>query len=322
MNQTDIKILKAETITDDSINGGRVSFASEVISGVKFNLFPRVTSSERDSGVTRYRKAFISNMNPLGETAYGASVAISTPGNGEDRFYIKQGTHSDTQDDLTSDGWTGCGTLAYTAYAGDTSIQVIFKSNDYTIPEGAMLIIKDDLGNTVNIRTSASAPCAEWNGTTATIQLESQLPDGFSSYSTHVGVMIETGSLAPEMTDISVSSASGSFDKSIVTLYNGGTIADTYSITFDSAFSFAVAGAETGALASGTTGSAYEPSNPQTNKPYFSIPSESWSGIFEPGDTVTFTTAPSCAGFWIKEAVPAGCAHEPNNSFNLDWMID
>ena len=322
MNQTDIKILKAETITDDSINGGRVSFASEVISGVKFNLFPRVTSAERDSGVTRYRKAFISNMNPQGETAYGASVGISTPGSGEDRFYIKLGTHSDTQDELTSDGWTGCGTLAYTASPGDTSIQVAFKRNDYAIPEGAMLIIKDEQENTVNIRTSATVPCTEWNGTTATIQLESQLPDGFASYSTHIGVMVEAGNLTPVMTDISISSVSGVFDESIVTLYNGGTVADTFSITFDSAFSFAVSGAEKGAMASGTTGSPYEPSNPQTNKPYFSIPSESWSGIFEAGDTITFTTTPACAGFWIKEVVPEGCAHEPNNSFNLDWMID
>lgn len=322
MNQTDIKILKSETIIDDSGNGGRVNLASEVISGVKFNLLPRVTSTERDNGITRYRKAFISNMNQLSETAYGSAIAISSPGNGEDMFYIKAGSDSDTQGDLSADGWTGCGTLAYTASAGDTSIQVSFKANDYSIPEGALLLMKDEQGNSVNIRTSTTAPCAEWNGTTATIHLESELPSGFTAYETYVGIMIETGDLSPELSSVSVSSSSGAFDHTLITLYNDGTEADTFSITFDSAFSFAVSGAESGVLTSGTTASAYEPINPKTNKPYFSIPAESWSGIFEAGDTVTFTTEPASAGFWIKEYVPAGCAHEPNNSFNLDWMID
>jgi len=321
MNQADIKIIKAEIITDDSINGGRANFASEVISGVKFNLLPRVTSTERDNGITRYRKAFIANANQLGETAYGASVAISSPGNGEDRFYIKAGTDADTQHDLTADGWTGCGTLAYTASAGDTSIQVMFKANDYTIPEGALLLLKDELGNSVNIRTTTE-PCVQWNGDIATIQLENQLPDGYPAYSTSVGVMIEVGDLEPTLTDTAISSTEGTFDETVVTLYNDGTEYDTFSVTFDSSFSFQTAGINSGALASGTTGSPYEPLNPKTNKPYFSIPTASWAGIFEAGNTVTFTTHPACKGFWIKEAVPAGCAHEPNNSFNLDWMID
>ncbi len=90
MNQTDIKILKSENISETDTNGGRVDFSREVVSGIKFNLLPRVTSSERADGVSRYRKAFISNMNQTGETAYGASVAISSPGNGEDRFYLKK----------------------------------------------------------------------------------------------------------------------------------------------------------------------------------------------------------------------------------------
>jgi hypothetical protein len=322
MNQTDIKIIKAENITDETTNGGRADYSTEVISGVKFNLLPRVTSTERENGVTRYRKAFITNVNQLGETAYGASVAISSPGNGEDRFYIKAGTDKDTQNDLSQDNWTGCGTLAYTASSGADSIQVLFKAADYAIPAGALLLLKDNDGNTANIRTSSTNPYTEWNGNIVTIQLAEQLPDNYTAYDTYIGVMIETGDLTPTLTDISISSTDGAFDETYMTLFNDGTEADTYSITFDSSFSFQCSGVASGSLPSGTISTAYEPLNPKTNQPYFSIPAESWSGIFEAGNTVTITTEPSSKGFWIKEVVPAGCAHEPNNSFNIDWMID
>jgi len=176
MNQTDIKMIKSLDISDTETNGGRADFASEIISGIKFNLLPRVTSSERESGVTRIRKTFIANFNPSGETAYSASVGITSPGNGEDRFYIKAGTDRDTQTELTSDGWTGCGLLAFNGAAGSTSVQVSFKANDYNIPEGALLIIKDSSGNTCNVRTSDTSPCVSWNGNIATIQLDGQLP--------------------------------------------------------------------------------------------------------------------------------------------------
>ncbi|PLX66005.1 MAG: hypothetical protein C0602_12800 [Denitrovibrio sp.] len=322
MNQSDIKILKAINISDTDTNGGLADFAAEVVSGVKFNLLPRVTSTERADGKTRQRKAFIANVNQLAETAYGSAVAISSPGNGEDRFYIKAGTDTDTQAELTETGWTGCGALAFNASAGDASIQVTFKANDYTIPESALLLIKDELGNTCNIRTSQSAPCVSWSGDIATIQLDGQLPDNFTAYETNVGVMIETGDLTPVLSGVSVSSAGGSFDDNLITLSNGGTESDTFSITFDSSFSFQVSGVNAGVLTSGTTAAAYEPLNPKTNKPYFSIPAECWSGLFETGNTITFSTAPACKGMWIREVVPAGCAHEPNNSFNLDWLID
>ncbi|PLX68636.1 MAG: hypothetical protein C0603_05645 [Denitrovibrio sp.] len=322
MNQTDIKILKPENISDTDTNGGRVDLAAAVISGVKFNLLPRVTSTERADGVVRYRKAFIANMNQSGETAYGASVAISSPGNGEDRFYIKQATNTDTKLDIIEEDWTGCGLLAFNRTAGDTSIQVTFKSNDYTIKENALLIIKDDQGASHNIRTSQTAPCSTWSGNIATIQLDSQLPENFTAITTSVGVMIEAGDLVPSLQSVVVTSAGGGFDESLITLYNSGTEEDTYSITFDSSFSFHVSGVESGALGSGTTGSDYSPVNSKTGQPYFSIPVASWSGLFEAGNTITISTSPASAGFWIKEVVPAGCAHEPNNSFNLDWQID
>ncbi len=202
-------------------------------------------------------------------------------------------------------------------------MQVTFKkNNDYTIAEDALLIIKDEFGNTYNIRTSQTAPCVAWNGNIATLQLASQLPDNFTALTTSIGVMIEAGDLTPSILSADISSAEGGFDENLITLYNAGAEEDTYSITFDSSFSFHAAGVNSGELASGTTGSDYSPVNSKTGQPYFTIPTSCWSGLFEAGNTITLSTSPASAGFWIKEVVPAGCAHEPNNSFNLDWQID
>ncbi len=138
---SDIKFYKSKTVTDTSGNGGRIDRTKEVVSGIKYNLFPRVSYSERTSGVTRYRKEFIANMNDSEEVAYGVLYACMLHSGGQDRFYVKLGTHSDTQADLTDDGWTGGGPLYADVSAGSTSVQVNFDSNDYDVPNGASLVI-------------------------------------------------------------------------------------------------------------------------------------------------------------------------------------
>ncbi len=54
---TDIKFRKSAIVTDTGSNGGRKS-QTEVVSGTKHNLFPRITDAERTAGGTRYRKEF------------------------------------------------------------------------------------------------------------------------------------------------------------------------------------------------------------------------------------------------------------------------
>ncbi len=317
MNQTDIQLNRSLNITDTDTNGGRENKAGGIVSGVKFNLFPRVTSSERETGIVRYRKVFMSNMNTSGETAYGACAGLSSPGNGGDSFYIAIGTHTDTQAEAEGLAWTGCGQLAADAYAGDTAIQVYFKGTDYNIPDGCLLIIRSG-EDTETVR----AVSASFNGNTATITLQSQIADSYIASETYAGVMLELGDLTPGFENVSVSSLTGQFDPSGMALYNAGTEHDTYSITFTSALSYTAAGAETGVLPSGTISSSYSPINEKTARPYFTIPAECFSGTFEAGNSISFDTRPASAGFWIKESVPAGCAHEPDNKTTIDWLID
>ncbi len=316
MNQSDISIIRSVNITDTDQNGGRPDLASTVVSGVKFNLFPRVTSSEREAGVTRYRKAFIANSNVNGETAYSACVCIGTPGNGQDRFYIAPAEIDDTQVQLPAE-WTGCGKLTQSVTAGDSAITLLFKSSDFAIPEGALLLIQDG-EKSCNVRAASVSK----NVNTATVTLAGQLPYSFQADVTYAGVMLELGDLEPVLESSALGSLTGEFDHSLVVLSNGGTEYDTFSLTFTSALAFAAAGLYSGALPSGQTTAQYAPVNPKTGRPYFTIPSEAWSGTFEAGNSLTLVTLPSAKGFWLKEVVPAGCPHESDNRITLDWQID
>jgi hypothetical protein len=76
----DIKFRKSVVQTDTDVNGGRKGMV-EVVSGARHALFPRVTKSQREAGLIRYRKQFYSNENPDDESAYGVLIYLMRPSN-------------------------------------------------------------------------------------------------------------------------------------------------------------------------------------------------------------------------------------------------
>jgi hypothetical protein len=145
---TDITYKKSKTITDTTVNGGRMGDTS-VVSGAKHSLFPRVTKTERVNGVTRYRKEFWKNSNADDDIAYGVLQWIEVPSNAGDRFYLKKGTSTDTQSGLTSPPagtvhqWIGGGQLQTALSGAETSVAITMESNDYVFENGAYLHIAD-----------------------------------------------------------------------------------------------------------------------------------------------------------------------------------
>ena len=90
ISASDIKFRKSVVQTDTTANGGRKG-STEVMSGSKHALFPRVTKSQRVAGLTRYRKEFYCNENADDESAYGVLIYLMLPSTSEDRFYIAGG---------------------------------------------------------------------------------------------------------------------------------------------------------------------------------------------------------------------------------------
>ncbi|GAB6161890.1 hypothetical protein JCM12298_10490 [Desulfothermus naphthae] len=410
LSRDDIKCFKSLNVSDTDSNGGVMDETKEVINNVKYNLFPRVTYLERINGVVRYRKEFIVNRNANNEPAYGAIIAILKPSNGDDRFYIKQGTQTDTQADLSNEGWVAGGKLFEDVAAGATEIKLLFESTDVFIPNGGLFVIgeytplgtdlfqnvsyvrtknenrdillgyaqlnvtyyqffigsndrpitpntlkiiytiggtqyeaqDDGQGNIIGehltsatvdyeageinlhfdtspdqgseLRAQYTRRCYTWSGNVAIIRLEDVLPFAYqASNDVYGGVGLELGDLIPSIENVSVNSPNGTFDDSKIEVFNVGTIYETWTITFISSTTFSVSGSRIGSLPNGTISLEYAPINSNVNAPYFKIPADTWGGVWDIGDSITFTTIPAAKAVWWKEVVPAGANREPNN---------
>lgn len=178
VSASDIKFKKSVIVTDTSANGGRKSTV-EVQSGVRHNLFPRVTKGERENGVTRYRKEFWANENADDDIAYGTLIFLGQPSNAGDRFYLGEGEQADTQGDLEDYDplWMGVGQLNAVLSGGETSVQLAMENNDFQFPNDGYLHLTDmfSTGQTidsgVNIGDSVEYSGGTWSAISPTTEI-------------------------------------------------------------------------------------------------------------------------------------------------------
>jgi hypothetical protein len=176
--------------------------------------------------------------------------------------------------------------------------------------------------NGTNIDCNYAKSCATWNGNVATIELDEQVPYNFSASNSYAGVCIELGDLKPDVTDVTVTSGSGTFDESYIAVNNVGTVYDEWTITFQDATTFTVSGSYEGSLPGGSINAEYSPINPKTGTPYFTISPSAWGGSWQAGDTVTFKTIPAAKAVWWKEVIPPNTEREPNNVVVAELFIE
>jgi hypothetical protein len=179
ISTSDIKYLKPVTVTNTTANGGRKG-QTEVQSGIRHSLFPRVTKSERINGVTRYRKIFWTNQNEDDDTAYDVLQWLEVPSNGGDRFYFRKGTQTDTQGDIddSADTWTGCGALNAALSGGESQIKLDMENDDFVFVNGDYLHISDKkktgqtVDSDVDAGDSVTYSAGSWSKITATDDID------------------------------------------------------------------------------------------------------------------------------------------------------
>jgi len=466
VTRDDLVFVKSATVTDTDNNGGRKSYI-EVPNRARFNLFPRVTRPERMNGKTRYRKEFLWNKNASNEIAYGVLAYILYPSPAGDRFYLAEGTQTDTQGDIDdSYKWYGGGALHSDVTAGATQISVEFESDDFHIANGMTIAINSHflVGQTIMSGVRAfdavkfdsaqgmwvkeSAPDADsedvypygtylgdnkvfsyndngeleyltvaneeytgevigtgdgntkeftdtlehppvapntvtvyftiegatysgsddgsgsisgayissgsinyttglinltfttapdngtnmtcnytkqaysWSGNVCTIDLMFPVANDYLASNTYVGACVAVGDIKPSISDVTVNSTNGTFDYTLITEDNRGTVEDDWTITFTSSTEFTCSGANEGSVGSGNITSSFSPTNPNTGQPYFTIPPSVWGGAWTSGDTVTFKTHPAAAPLWWKEVVPAGTGPYSDNGVMLEVYVE
>lgn len=309
--QDQISFYKSVYVNDGLSNGGRIS-NTLITDNSLDNLFRNIQSAERTSGITLYRKMFIKNENPENISLENPRVFIENVNSGEDYYQIALGTYQDNQvDAIVVTDWHGSGRLLNSLSSGESSFSVLCKqASGY--PSTGSVIISDGLQQAECVLLNAPS----WNGTEVSLVISGEVGLNFAADSI-VSAVLPISELKPAIAYWTETSVSGVFDDDIypVTLFNIGTVDESWTITFLNATTFNVTGASIGSLGSGLISANFAPVNGSSY--YFSIDKNAWSGSWIAGDVITFNTVQAAQGIWIKESVPVGSGSQANNLCQL-----
>lgn len=310
----EIKTYRSSTVNDTTANGGPISMIEEA-SGLSSSLWPNVSKSQRAAGVTQYRKLFWKIEDSENLEATGVNIGLWQPTTSADRMYLFSGTEDDTQADIGTPDLFGAGKLYATATSGDTSIQVtlddisvsvfrdemLIRISDKTIESGAWSVT----GNEEFVRVDGTPTVS---GSVLTIPLDTALENGYGTSNTYVTGLIEIPSIKADVGTATVTSVSGTFDKTKVVPQNVGGLTHTLTFTFTSATAFTCTSDLYGEIGTGNRASTFAPTNNILGSAHVSIPSTCWGGTFVTGNTVVLELKAAAFGLWMKRVIPAGAS--------------
>jgi hypothetical protein len=307
-----IKFYRSIYVNDSLTNGGRIGPTLMVDNSLN-NLFRNIQSSELESGIDLYRKFFVKNENPNDLSLENAGMWISNISSGEDYFQLTVGTDQDNQssaDDYPE--WFGSGSLNENIGTSDTSFSVLCKQPS-GFPSDSSLILFNGSQQAEVVMLGDPV----WNGNLATITLTDEIGLTFLKDETVVSSMLPLQSLSPYVESWAAISLLGEYDNVTypISLYNIGTITESWTLTFTSSGSFVVTGAITGSVGNGTVDENFAPINGSSY--YFNLDKSGWSGLWSSGNTITFQTVHAARGIWVKESVPAGSNSQANNTLQI-----
>ena len=306
-------------------NGGRMTL-SQLVSGVKNNLFPDVSQSERTAGSTKWRKAFV-HINSAQDTALlNTRLFLDALTPAGDFVVFHLGTQTDTEDQVGGRPY-GIGTLYAPIVGGAVQIQVACEHNgQYATLQpfriGDVLRVSDrpstgGAGNEEWVSITGIAYGADF----ATVDVSPAIANNYATANTLVSSVLELPSVVAAWSGIAVTSMGGSFDSVTVgnlVAHNKGAVEENWTLTFTDASTFTVSGNTVGPLASpGSISADFAPLNPATGTPYFTIKAIGWGGSFQTNDTVTFATQPAAIPIWYRRQVPAGTFSLANDFTSL-----
>lgn len=320
---TELKAYRAQNHNDTSTNGGLLS-GTELVSGVKNNVWPDALQAELASGSTKYRKVFLKVNNAENIDLQNAKAYIENFTPGEDRVLCFLGTASDIQSDITTPRLFGAGQLNADVIATATTIAVsVEDAADDIFQDGDTIRISDktdinDGEGTAEFVTISGVP--SYAGNIATITLATGLISPYVAINTRVASVIDGGTVGTTNTTPVVVSAGGTVDDTNMVVENIGSVDDDWTLTFTSSTNFTITRANPGAgddSLTGTTQSITAPVNQVTGTPYFTIQTIFFSGSFLTGDTVDFTTTSATLPIWEQRVIPIGTSSLTANSVKL-----
>lgn len=306
--------------SDVGSNGGRMTSTVNP-SGVKNNTWPDVPAAEREAGSTKYRKVFIHVSNDDDLTLIAPKVFVETRTPGDDNVTFIAATQRNKQSAITgSEQKYGAGVLNATVAAGATTIQVAVEDAALAIFANGMKIRVSDkasVSGTGNEEYVTINGVPSYAGNVATLTFTPALANGYAAPATKVSSVYEPGDVKATFSNFTVNTVgSGDYDSSSypILLDHIASVEQDWTLTFTSATAYTISGDEIGAVGSGNISAGATPLNPNYAKPYFTIQPAGFSGVFQAGDAISFTTSPAAVPLFYRRQVPAGAASLSGNS--------
>lgn len=159
-----------------------------------------------------------------------------------------------------------------------------------------------------------------WSGLDVTVTLDGTVAGAYATANTYASGCLYVDTVAATVSTPVISSAAGTFAHSTYPIApdNEGTVADTWTITFSSSSAFSCAGLYEGGVGTGTISGNFQPLNPETGEPFFTLDYRAWGGAWSAGNTLTITTAPPNVPLWLRHECPAGTTADAANFMHLE----
>lgn len=304
--------------TTPESNGGRPS-SSPITSNVEGNIWPSVTSAQRETGQTRCEKVFFKNRNAADDKGLEAWVALAGHNASDEFEWIVPADQDDLQSDLAgTERKYSAGLLSADAAAGASTIGI-------TLDNPALIDAWQD-GDAIIIYSNQSSPAAttgtkETNtisgaptlsGSVLTITLITPLVNAhaIAQNACCCGKASSPVDFAPRFDGV-LQSGTGSYDITTypIELGNLGTIRQKWMLTYLGSSGMAELSGDTlGSLGSYNITSDIAPINADSGTAYLTIKAGGHGAAHVSGDTLVFDTYEAAIGFfWFKET-PAGAA--------------
>jgi hypothetical protein len=317
----------AKNTTQTTAHGGKMDWDSIITGGVLAGLIADFTESERTAGSTRRYKIFdhVADSENITSGSHLIYLAAQLGGNG---FVanLKTASLTDTWADVSASRRYGTGKLNTTASAGASTLVIDTDGASYNqFQNGDQIIIHnkagagetglDDTTGTIEKHTISGAP--SWNGDEVTVTLAGTLANTYNPTRTVSGNTVYSYVCShPAATNVSTgltkqnnTSAAGTLAEAQITVPNIGAVSQTITITFTGATTFTAVSDDAGiTLASGSTGSTYAPTNPDSGTALISIPAAAWGGTWQSGDSIQLVTTPAAKPVWLEIVCTAGAS--------------
>lgn len=308
IQNTDIVIYKASKTTGKML-------PTVLLSDIKNALFKDVSQAERASGSHTYEKVFVKVQNADNTVLSSVKIMLDEVVSGLEQLSLVETTESETETELrarVNSTFKFPIGVVNNATTGNNTISIDLNNTSNTkFSEGKLVRITlkanvNDAGAEEYVRLGSEVSI---NIDNQVFNLDSPIVYDYPG-TAKVEACIEIASIKAIIVSAVWEQAGESLSGVLIeeaSISNRGGITQQYTLTFESASVFRVAGDVSGALDNGSIYSSYEVLNPENAEVMLHLTTAFWDTARQLGDIITIVTKGSYVPVFVERIVPVDC---------------